>query len=80
MTIPSKPMVFRDEDLKRLKVHLEADKEFHENATWVEHVHMDALLHRLDCAEAVLEAIDVNDGWCAQAERMLSYWRKSKGA
>lgn len=42
---------FTDDDLKRLKVHLETDKEFHENATWVEHVHMDALLARLEASE-----------------------------
>lgn len=69
--------VFTDNDLMRLKVHLKADKEFQENATWVEHVQMDALLARLEAAEKLIGTPDPENmvfhslyvDWCVKSGR-----------
>lgn len=74
-------MVFSDENLKRLKVHLETDKEFHENATWVEHVQMDALIARLEAAEKACSTPSACN--CSQEcdwhSEALCEWRKVSG-
>lgn len=82
-------MSFSDDDLKRVKVHLEIDKEFHENATWVEHVHMDALLARLEAAELTKalfhqwahtpESNGMKDSIREAALRADDQWRKAAG-
>lgn len=74
-------MTFTDDDLKRLKVHLETDKEFHQNATWVEHVQMDALISRLEAAEAVCQTVArrlLIDSSIDEIHAMEK-WRKSAG-
>lgn len=84
-------MKFTDDDLKRLKNHegywrdsydmRKANPQISESWGWVDGLKIEALLHRLECAEKVIEnphAPSMYEDDCSGCEA-LKAWRSSKG-
>ncbi len=74
-------MKFTDEDLKRLKEESSAEDYSGYHQVTIDCADLDSLLHRLECAEKVIEnphAPSMYEDGCSGCEA-LNAWRSSKG-